>query len=44
MEQKTYGRFTPQLRADAVRRVAESEQSIVKVAVEIGIDHRTWWW
>lgn len=43
MAHRKYGRFTPEMRADALRRVAESGTSIVKVAEELGIDHRTLW-
>ena len=43
MAHRKYGRFTPELRADALLRVAASGKSIVKVAEEIGVDHRTLW-
>jgi len=43
MAHRKYGRFTPEMRADAVSRVARSGKSIVKVAEELGIDHRTLW-
>lgn len=43
MAHRKYGRYTPELRADALRRVAVSGKSIVKVAEEIGVDHRTLW-
>lgn len=43
MAQRKYGRFTPEMRADALARVATSGKSIVKVAEEIGVDHRTLW-
>ena len=43
MAHRKYGRFTPEMRADALCRVAESGSSIVKVAEELGIDHRTLW-
>jgi transposase len=43
MAHRRYGRFTPEFRAEALRRVAESDKSIVKVAAEVGVDHRTLW-
>lgn len=43
MAKRKYGRFTPEFRADALARVAASDKSIVKVAAEIGVDHRTLW-
>ena len=43
MAERKYGRFTPEMRADALARVATSGKSIVKVSEEIGIDHRTLW-
>ncbi|TFD31267.1 hypothetical protein E3T40_14425 [Cryobacterium sp. TMT1-19] len=43
MAQRKYGRYTPELRAEALARVEVSGKSIVKVAEEIGVDHRTLW-
>ena len=43
MAHRKYGRYTPELRAEALARVAASGKSIVKVAEEIGVDHRTLW-
>lgn len=43
MPHRRYGRFTPEFRAEALRRVADSDKSIVRVAAEIGVDHRTLW-
>lgn len=43
MAHRNYGRFTPELRAAAIARVAASGKSITKVAEEIGVDHRTLW-
>jgi len=43
MGKREYVRYSEEFREDAVRRVAESGKSIVKVAAELGVKHRTLW-
>jgi len=43
MEHEKHKHYSPEDRAAALARVAESDQSIVKVAAELGIDHKTLW-
>lgn len=43
MAHRKYGRFTPELREDAIRRVREPRGSVNRVAVELGIDRTTLW-
>jgi transposase-like protein len=43
MAHRRYGRFTPEFREEALRRVAETGKPIVQVAEELGVDHRTLW-
>ncbi|WP_309615355.1 transposase [Salinibacterium sp.] len=43
MVERRYLGVTPEARAEAVKRVAESEKSLSAVARELGVDHRTLW-
>jgi transposase len=43
MAHRKYGRFTPELREDAIRRVREPGGSVNRVAIELGIDRTTLW-
>ena len=43
MRQRRSGEYTDAFRAAAVAEVAASGQSVVKVAMRLGLDHRTLW-
>jgi transposase-like protein len=43
MKQRRSGEFTDEFRAEAVAKVIASGRSVVQMAKELGLDHRTLW-